>query len=231
MKMSKTEKGLIEELISKVSYNEMNLLKIQRDSKRRFNAAEKLVEKFKVSLHRYSPDSSFIEISLYSTTVDLILEETKAESMKLRAKYYVDKVFVNPHYDDQISWGEMIASALQNAKDTEGADVLGSTIRQIKYWSSFRSTLEMILDESEEALIDVKAVLSEGESEAAERVEVELTFEPRHWNRNAACFIPESWVAWILEPGAETRQKWPCGKTEAEAKEAVKREFTNPVFI
>tara|TARA_R100000808_G_scaffold5759_1_gene17383 strand:+ start:2064 stop:2282 length:219 start_codon:yes stop_codon:yes gene_type:complete len=54
--------------------------------------------------------------------------------------------------------------------------------------------------------------------------QAEITREPRHWNKNAACFIPECWVVYITFREGDTI-KVMGGTTQAEALETVAREF------
>lgn len=51
----------------------------------------------------------------------------------------------------------------------------------------------------------------------------ELIYEPRHWNQNCACMIPEAWTALIYD--GDESSKWPCGRTREEALANVRREF------
>ena len=57
-----------------------------------------------------------------------------------------------------------------------------------------------------------------------------ITFEARHWNSNAGCFIPAAWVAHVETPEG-VLPKWPCGSTREEAVESVRREFGASVVI
>lgn len=50
-----------------------------------------------------------------------------------------------------------------------------------------------------------------------EEVSYEVTYVERHWNVNAACMIPEAWVAVIYDPNESAPLRSPCGRTEDEA--------------
>ncbi len=61
-------------------------------------------------------------------------------------------------------------------------------------------------------------------------MEIEIIFEPKHWNRNCACMIPEAWTAFIVSEDGGGHSKWPCGTTRDEAIANVKREYPDAVI-
>lgn len=59
----------------------------------------------------------------------------------------------------------------------------------------------------------------------------ELIFEPRHYNRNCGCMIPEAWSAFMYDEDGNSQGKWPCGSTRKEAEDNVRREYPEALLI